>query len=56
MIGYINEISTFTQNELGHSKDQIVAMGRSWGGLTTLILAAHYGDNFGILNAVVPVI
>ncbi|MEO0335689.1 MAG: prolyl oligopeptidase family serine peptidase, partial [Pseudomonadota bacterium] len=56
MIRYISEFSRFTQKELNLPKERIAAMGRSWGGLTTLILAANYGDNFGILNSVVPVI
>ena len=56
MIGYINEASSFLQNHFEFGPEKIVAMGRSWGGLTSLVLAAKHGDNFGIINPVVPVI
>jgi pimeloyl-ACP methyl ester carboxylesterase len=31
-------------------------MGRSWGGFASSILAAKHGENFGMINLVVPVI
>ncbi len=55
-IKYISEASSFIQNKLSLSKDKIVAMGRSWGGLTSLVLAATYGHNFGIINSVAPIV
>lgn len=56
MIDKINEASDHLQKLLKLSSDKVVVMGRSWGGLTSLILAAKHGENFGIINPVVPVI
>lgn len=55
MIGYIDEASTYAQQRFGFGPEKVVAMGRSWGGLTSLVLASQYGDNFGMINPVVPV-
>ena len=56
MIRYISEASHFAQRKFRLGPEKIVALGRSWGGLTSLILAARHGDNFGIINPIVPVI
>jgi protease II len=53
---YISEMSTHLQNKLNLEPKQVVAMGRSWGGLSSINLAAKFGSNFGMINPVVPVI
>lgn len=56
MVDMISEASTYIQKHLGLGREEVVAMGRSWGGLTSLVLAAKHGDNFGLINTVVPVL
>ncbi len=56
MIKNISETSTYFQEQFSVGSEKIVAMGRSWGGLTSLILAAKHGNNFGVVIPVVPVI
>jgi len=56
MVGLISEASTYIRSVLNLGPERVVATGRSWGGLTSLVLAAKHGRNFGIINSVVPVL
>ncbi len=56
MVKYISEASSFLQKKLNLSAEEVVAMGRSWGGLTSFLLARYYGSNFGVIAPVVPVL
>lgn len=56
MVGYIAEASRFLQNKLQLQSEQVVALGRSWGGLTSLLLSAHHSSDFGVIVSAVPVI
>jgi len=55
-IGYISQASSALQEKYNMTKEKVVVMGRSWGGMTSAVLAAKFGDNFGMINVVVPVI
>jgi protease II len=55
-IKYIAEFSSHLQKKLKLKPEQISVMGRSWGGLNSIILAAEQGKNFGTIHVVAPVI
>lgn len=53
---YVSEFSSHLQKKLKLKPDQISVMGRSWGGLNSINLAAEHGRNFGTIHSVAPVI
>ncbi len=53
---YIAEASEHLQNLLLVGPEKIVLMGRSWGGLTSLLMASYFPQHFGMINSVVPII
>lgn len=48
--------SKFLQNKFNVGPEKIVLMGRSWGGLTSLLMATYHPKEFGIISAVAPII
>lgn len=56
MVGYIDEARAMIEGKFPSVRKKVVSMGRSWGGLTHLVLAALYGKNFAMINPIVPIL
>ncbi len=56
MVNYLDQARAFIEGKIPSVKNKMVAMGRSWGGLTSLVLAAKHGCKYCMINPVVPVI
>ncbi len=55
-VDYITEAAAHLRSQWQLPNERIAVLGRSWGGMTSLLLAARAGEQFGPIHAVVPVL